>query len=88
MIYSAQNLEALMLWFKKIPVNLFPEEKRYDESFLREHADVINWQTVDNTDSFSVDFIREFAEELDLKHRMIRNEIKNEFNCWNNERNN
>ena len=86
MIYSEQNLEALMLWFKKIPVNLFPEEKRYDETFLREHADVINWQTVDNTDSFSVEFIREFAEKLDLGHRMLRYEIKNEFKCWNNKR--
>ncbi len=79
MIYSEQNLEALMLWFKKIPVTLFPEEKRYDETFLREHADVINWQTVDNTDLFSIDFIREFAEELDLKHRIVRNGLVKEF---------
>jgi hypothetical protein len=79
MIYSEQNLSALLLWFKKIPVNLFPEEKRYDESFLREHADVINWQTVVDTDSLSVDFLREFADRLDLGHRRLRNEIKNEF---------
>lgn len=79
MIYSEQNLQALMLWFKKIPVNLFPEEKRYDETFLREHAGVINWQTVVDIDGLSIDFLREFSEELDLKHRMIRNEIEKEF---------
>ena len=52
----------------------------FSESFLREMKDYIIWESIDNTDSFSVDFIREFKRELDLNHRRLRNEIKGEFN--------
>lgn len=51
----------------------------FSESFLREMKDYIIWPSINNTDSFSVEFIREFAKELDLKHRRLRNEIKGEF---------
>lgn len=52
----------------------------FSESFLREMKDYIIWVSIDNTDSFSVEFIREFRKELDLKHRRLRKAIKNEFN--------
>lgn len=52
----------------------------FSESFLREMREYIIWKSFDNTIDMSVEFIREFAKELDLKHRVLRNEIKNEFN--------
>ena len=77
---SKKYINKLLNLFDKIPVSMFPMKSRCDESFLREMKDYIIWETIDNTDSFSVEFIREFAKELDLKHRRLRNEIKNEFN--------
>ena len=54
--------------------------QHFSESFLREIREYIIWKSFVNTINLSVEFIREFAKELDLKHRRLRNEIKNEFN--------
>lgn len=54
--------------------------QRMSESFLREMREYIIWKSIDDTFDLSVEFIREFAKELDLNHRELRNEIKNEFN--------
>ena len=53
--------------------------QHFSESFLREMREYIIWKSFDNTFDMSVEFIREFAKELDLKHRRLRNEIKGEF---------
>lgn len=51
----------------------------FSESFLREMREYIIWDSINNTFDMSVEFIREFAKELNLKHRRLRNEIRGEF---------
>ena len=50
-----------------------------NERFVREFKDYIVWKAIDTTISFSDDFIREFREELDIEHRIIRWKLKKEF---------
>lgn len=51
----------------------------FSESFLREMREYIIWDSINNTFDMSVEFIREFAKELNLNHRRLRNEIQGEF---------
>ena len=66
-MYTEKNLNALLDLFDKLPMSLFAKDKQFNESWLREWKDFIDWRTIDNTDSFSVEFIREFAKELDFE---------------------
>ena len=50
-----------------------------NERFVREFYDFIVWKAIDTTVTFSDDFIREFRDELDMKHRIVKWKLKREF---------
>ena len=51
----------------------------FDEDIIREFKDYIVWPAIDNTMRFSLDFIREFRDRLDLEHRRIKLDYMHEF---------
>lgn len=50
-----------------------------EEDIIREFKDFIIWDVIGTTDYFSKEFIREFANKLNLQHRKTRWEIEKEF---------
>lgn len=81
--YISQHFE-LPNWFiakNKDKLNWYAMTLRqnWTEEDVREFKDYIIWNGIQDTDWLSREFIREFANELNLKHRRLRKELNNEF---------
>ena len=67
-------------WLDKLREN--PEEAKYldlnnmSNRYIREFADYVNWYMISGTKNMGIDFMREFADRLDLTQVWRNKHIK------------